>query len=468
MGGHLYSPDEEVMFRTTQSLAQFRGFVIQPLEPGGDRFTQADASGRFYGHYGLGQSLLAVPLYYVGTIIAQILPPQWNEVFRYPGKSFSENITRLAVSRFNQIITALTCLLLFNFGIALGYSKKSAILVTLIYGLATIATPHSKTFFSEPLATLLLLFSFYSLFRYKQSQKIKWILWSGTALGYAIFTRIDSIITVPIFLCYLIMQIRNQKSEIRNSKSAIRNLVTWLVPIGFFCGLVALYNFVRFGSFTSTGYESEGLTFSYPILDGLYGLLFSSGRSIFLFSPPIILFIFAIKLFWQEQRNEAYFCSAIALFYVLFYSKWESWAGGWCWGPRHIFQIHIFLLIPVLVLLEKYIKKPSPAFWFSIILITAVGMFVQVTGILVSFMDYHQWLLQQVPALWYSLYIPAHSSLVGYWDIVRQGVIDIFFLQLWQSELPIWFKGLPLFVLLIMVVTGYYIIRIISRENNSI
>ncbi|MDI6784774.1 MAG: hypothetical protein QME64_11865, partial [bacterium] len=239
------------------------------------------------------------------------------------------------------------------------------------------------------------------------------------------------------------------------------------VPLGFFCGLVALYNYVRFGAVTSTGYESEGVTFNYPMLDGLYGLLFSSGRSIFLFSPPILLFFFALKTFWQEKRNEAYFCSAIAVFYLLFFSKWESWAGGWCWGPRHIFQIHIFLIIPLFALFEKYIKKPNPAFWFSITVITALGAFVQTTGILVHFMVYHQWLLEQVPALWYSLYIPAHSSLVGYWEIVRQGVLDLFFLQLWQSQLPIGVKCLPIFAFLIMVISGYYIIRIISKEARS-
>lgn len=456
MGGHLYSPDEEVMFRTTESLSTFRGFAIQPLEPGGDRFTQADTSGRFYGHYGLGQSLLAVPLYWFGSVLTQIIPMQWNEVFRYRGRDLYGNVTRLAVSRFNQIITALTCMLLFQIGLILGYSKKSAFLVTLIYGLATIALPHSKTFFSEPLATLLLLFVFYSLYRFKQNSKINWVFWSSTALGYAILTRIDSIITLPLFFVYLIILLKFQKGK-------IRILISWLIPIGLFCGIIAIYNYVRFGAITSTGYESEGLTFSYPMLDGLYGLLLSSGRSLFLFSPPIILCLYAIKSFWIERRSEAYLCIAIVIFYLLFYSKWESWAGGWSWGPRHIFQIHIFILIPLLALFEKYIRKPNPAFWLTIVLITAIGIFIQVTGILVSFMDYHRWLFTQVPELWYSLYIPVHSSLVGYWQLVRQGDIDLFIVQLWQSQLPVWVKCLPIIPFLIMVFCGYYLFRLISK-----
>jgi hypothetical protein len=459
MGGHLYSPDEEVMFRTTESLATFRGFAIQPLELGGDRFTQTDTSGRFYGHYGLGQSVLAVPLYWLGTVLTQFIPASWNEVFRYHGRVLYENLTRLTVSRFNQFITALTCLLLFQVGLILGYNRKSVILVTLIYGLATIAVPHSKTFFSEPVTTLLLLFSFYTLERFKQTSNQKWIFWSGAAIGYAILTRIDSIITVPIFFIYLIVLIYSHKSR-------IRILISWLIPVGLFCGLIALYNYVRFGAITSTGYESEGLTFSYPILDGLYGLLMSSGRSIFLFSPPVILFFVAIRSFWIERKWEAYFCSALILFYILFYSKWESWAGGWSWGPRHIFQVHIFMLIPLLALFDKYIKKPNPFFWLSIVLITAIGLFVQVTGILVSFMDYHRWLFTQVPELWYSLYIPAHSSLVGYWQLIRQGVIDLFIVQLWQSQLPVWIKCLPLIPFFIMLVSGYYILAKISEIDS--
>jgi hypothetical protein len=458
MGGHLYSPDEEVMFRTTKSIAFFNGFAIQPLSPEGDRFTQKDASGRFYGHYGLGQSLLAVPLLWFGNGISRILPPQWNEVFPNPSDTWHANITRFTVSRFNQIITALTCLLLFQLGLSLGYSKKSAILVTLIYGLATIAMPHSKTFFSEPLTTLLLLFSFYSLVQVKRANNVKWVFWSGIALGYAIFTRIDSIITIPIFMVYLIKQSRNPQS-------AIRNGILLLIPVGLFCGLVALYNFVRFGAVTSTGYESEGLTFSYPLLDGLYGLLMSSGRSIFLFSPPVILFFFAMKRFWEERRQEAYFCSALIIFYILFYSKWESWAGGWSWGPRHIFQVHIFLLIPLLALFDRYIKKPNPFFWLTIVLISTIGLFVQITGILVSFMVYHQWLFTQVPELWYSLYIPAHSSLVGYWQLVRLGILDLFIINLWQSQLPVWVKCLPVIPFLMMLVSGYYIFRKISEQS---
>ncbi|MFB3897346.1 MAG: hypothetical protein ACE14V_13675 [bacterium] len=446
------------MFRTAESIAGFRGFAIQPLSPEGDRFTQRDASGRFYGHYGLGQSLLAVPLVWLGNLISPIIPLEWNAVFRMPNIPLQANFSRFIVSRFNQCITAITCLLLFQLGIILGYHKKSVMLVTLIYGLATIAMPHAKTFFSEPVTTLLILFAFYSLLQYKHTGHISWIIWSGISIGYAILTRIDSIIILPIFFIYLVFIIVPRQSK-------IKTLASWLIPIVIFGGLVALYNYVRFGAVTSTGYESEGLTFSYPILDGLYGLLMSSGRSILLFSPPVILFFFAIKTFWDERRQEAYFCSALILVYILFYAKWESWAGGWSWGPRHIFQVHSFMLIPLFALFDKYIKKPKSIFWISIVLITAIGLFVQITGILVSFMVYHQWLFTQVPELWYSLYIPAHSSLVGYWQIIRLGVIDLFMVNLWQSQLPVWVKCLPVIPFLIMVVTGYYIFKKIGEPD---
>ncbi len=460
MSGHLYSPDEEIMYRTTESIAHFHGFAIQPMTSQGDRFTDIGKDGKYYGHYGLGQSLLAVPLYYIGTLISKILPSEWNSVFRtntiqYHPMTWNENVRRLAVSRFGQFTTALTCLLLLHIGLSLGYSLRNSFFLSFIYGLATIAFPFSKTFYSEPTTTLLLLLAFYCLIRYRTSHRNSLLVWTGALAGYALLTRMDTIITLPIFLIYLL------RTHSEKSKSTIYNLqstISFLLPFAFFCLLAGLFNYVRFGSFTHTGYESEGLTFSYPFLDGLYGLLMSAGKSIFIYSPPILLFFPAIKKFWQTHKEEAIFCCGIPVIYLLFYSKWESWAGGWTWGARHVFQIHAFLLIPVLALLEDYFKKPSKIFWATIAFIIGLGIFVQVPGILVSFMDYNFWFLQH-KELYYTLYFPIHSSLAGHWQILTQDTVDLFFYRLVISDLPIFARLFFLLPLFVFFMTGYFILK---------
>jgi len=39
--------------------------------------------------------------------------------------------------------------------------------------------------------------------------------------------------------------------------------------------------------------------------------------------------------------------------------KWRNWPGGWCWGPRHIMQIHALLAVPLAFWLEGLRGKNS-------------------------------------------------------------------------------------------------------------
>jgi hypothetical protein len=460
MGGHIYSPDEEIMYRTTESLVQFRGFAIEPIKPGGDRFTDRGWDGKYYGHYGLGQSLLAVPLYYASTLAIKVFPSEANVLFRantiqYHEPDWNNHFRRFVISRYGQIITALTCLLLFHIGLVLGYSRRIALLLSLIYGLATIALPFSKTFYSEPTATLLLLLAFYNLFRYRATQRNSLLGWAGALLGYSVFTRVDTIIVIPIFLIYLYMIIRSNKSE---PKNWLKKAIYFCLPLGLFCLLVGLFNYTRFGSMTHTGYESEGLSFSYPFLDGLYGLLMSAGKSIFIYTPPLLLFFPAIQKFWEEHKEEALFCCGLPLVYILFYSKWESWAGGWTWGARHVFQIHAFLLIPVLALLQHHLQRPTKVFWSTVAFIIGLGVFVQVPGILVSFMDYNYWFLQR-QELYYTLYFPVHSSIAGHWEILSYNNVDLFFYWVWIKDGLVIFKVISIFFLLLTLGSGYFLLK---------
>lgn len=468
MSGHLYSPDEEIMYRTTESIAQMRGFVIDPIQSGGDRFTDAGKEGKFFGHYGLGQPLMAVPFYYVGSFISSLNIKAFqlglrNNTIAYYDRSLENDFHRFAISRFHQVLTPLVCILLFQFGLMLGYSRKTSFLVSLIYGTATIAFPFAKTFYSEPATTLMILGSFMSLYKFKQTHQYNYLASSGALLGYAILTRLDSIILVPLFLIYLGMNMKAQGLTPSQWKKILQQLLYWGIPLAIFVFMAGLYNYVRFGSFTHTGYESEGLTFSYPFLDGLYGLLMSSGKSIFIFSPPILLFFPAIKRFWKEHQEEAVFCAGLALSYILFYSKWESWAGGWTWGPRHVFQIHLFLLIPVMALFEKHLRTKNKAFWLAIGALFATGVFVQIPGILVSFMDYN-YRFQFDNPLFYTLYIPIHSPVAGHWNYMVPGFIDLFFYQLYQNGQTFWVRMAFILPALITLICGGISFRQIMKR----
>jgi hypothetical protein len=143
-------------------------------------------------------------------------------------------------------------------------------------------------------------------------------------------------------------------------QAAHRRGILFLVPWVAFalpalcCGLTVLVlNKLHFGNFLATGYadQTEGVSFSSPLLAGLYGLLCSPGKGLFFFSPALVLSFWgwrplAERLGAQRGWLLGAFGAAI-LVPLCLHAMWINWAGGWCWGPRHIFMIHAFFAVPI-------------------------------------------------------------------------------------------------------------------------
>src|SRR5215472_4837201 len=95
----------------------------------------------------------------------------------------------------------------------------------------------------------------------------------------------------------------------------------------------AAYNYVRWGNPLKSGYQAENLNLNEHVWVGLQGLFFSSGKSIFLFNPPLI----AAALLWPAlARTRPRFAAAAALTALptlLFCASYSYWGGDWSWGP---------------------------------------------------------------------------------------------------------------------------------------
>ncbi len=399
MGGHIYSPDGELLFRTTQSLAENRTLTIEPLMGFGTMKGEGNAQ---YAQYGIGLPLAGIPFYLAGKIASQFTSgdffiPLFAETVQYHTGSGTEYLLRFAVSFANLFITALSVVVLILFAWWLTADKKSAIVTGALYGAATLALPHSRTFFTEPLAALMVFLSLFFLFKGTNLRNRRWILLAGITFGYALLTRLDSLVFFPGLVLFLALEntrffgTRKKVLFFFLLQFRARALLRWvyfLAPIACAVALLAALNLVRFGEVFATGYEDqpEGVQFSTPVLAGLYGYLFSVGKGIFFFSPPLVLFFFSIKRLWKEWANlGAALCVMIAAF-ILVQSTWQNWAGGWCWGARHIFQVHILLALPIVMLIQP---PRSSVVRISVIVLLVAGIAVQVYGASQSFIDFY-------------------------------------------------------------------------------
>ncbi len=128
-----------------------------------------------------------------------------------------------------------------------------------------------------------------------------------------------------------------------------------LAAAGLLPGLVMvlLYNYLRFGSVTKTGYTKVGSVMVENVLLSMWGFLFSPGKSVFLYTPPLVLALLGLPRFWRSQRATVLAMLATILPVMLFYARFPSWPGDWAWGPRYVVFAVPVLLLPAVAFLSS-------------------------------------------------------------------------------------------------------------------
>ena len=123
--------DGMLRYAVTESLIRQGSFAL-PDEMG-MRWGVRGLDGRFYTHHGVGQSLAAIPFYWVGSRAGN---------------------TKFLISLMGPIVCACVCVVLFALLLRLGYSKRIASAVGLLAGLCTQIWPESKSPFDHHLEAL--------------------------------------------------------------------------------------------------------------------------------------------------------------------------------------------------------------------------------------------------------------------------------------------------------------------------
>jgi hypothetical protein len=97
--------------------------------------------------------------------------------------------------------------------------------------------------------------------------------------------------------------------------------------------------------------SSNGLTGN--LAQGVLGLLFSPGKSIFLYVPLALLSVVCFRRFMADYPCEAVFAAVLSGMWLLVHAKMATnWYGAWGWGPRHFVTIAPILVLPACVCWE--------------------------------------------------------------------------------------------------------------------
>ncbi len=397
MGGHLDSPDEELMYQVTRSLAE-RGSMNIGDTGLAERLTLTGADGRTYVPYSPVASVISVPFYKLGQALAAVLPTRYSEVS-----------PRFAVGLRDPLISALSCVVFYALAVELGFGAAVAVLLTLAFGLATLVWPFSKYSFSEPVTGCFLLLSVYAAFAAVRSTRLTWSALSGVALGLAVASKATAGLAIPVELLYL------GAAGTPTLLTRARRLVPFVVILGLPAAALAFANLTRFGDALDTGYRIQSvINFSNPI--GIAGLLFSPSKSLFLYAPVALLGLIGLVILVRKLPWEAAVFFWLIASHVVFHGLLVIWPGDAGWGPRYLVPIVPFIVVAagaVLVWTRGIARRVG---WAAFGALCILGVLINLGGVLVdqrvSFvqlldeaggnfgvMDEHRWELRLSPVL---------------------------------------------------------------------
>ena len=423
--------DEEALYRVTRNLIEQGDLAIENealtlparIEPGflprrDWPFLAAypplpGRDGRTYSRYGPGQSLAGAPFYLLGRLLALTAKGQPAQLF-----------AKLSISLLNPLCTAATGALLYALARSLGWQHRTGLIAALAYTLTTMACAYSKTFFTQPGATCCVVAAAYAARRFRLGHGDRWLLASGTALGAMLLLRNMAVIALPAFTLYLAPSAWRRPARLRRA-------LVFGAPLAGALLFNAAYTWLRFGDFFGLNYPE--VTADQALVYGLYGLLFSPGKSFFLYNPAVLAGLVGLAaMVMQGHRAEAMLAGLLFLTYLLLHAPLNIWHGGWNWGPRYLLPALPLLVLAAGALLEAPRVRGAKVLLVALCLL---GLGIQMPAVLVDHSRHMIGLWERYPDDFYnrSLLEPSLSPLVGQWPAALEILGMYRHAETWQA-----------------------------------
>jgi hypothetical protein len=409
--GRIYSHDSMSMFSVTDSFVKRGDFDTDQMWTLFKARNELAPDGESYAKYGYGASALAAPIYAVALLV--------------PGLGLLQ--TTLVAS---SIVVAVTGGLVFLAARRLGFMRQVSLGVALLFGLATPVWVYARQMWSEPYGAFTLFGSFYLLLSFRQEGHDRDAALAGLVLGLAVATRVTNAALLPFFLWYGFRQVTREPR-------ARRGLALFAAAIGLVGFSIAWYDWVRYGHPLATGYRSDE-TFSTPLALGLYGLLFSPGKGLFVYAPFLAILPWSAWALRHKAFYEVVIALAILAIYLATFGTWYYWWAGTNWGPRFLVPTLPFLAVLVAPALELAFsgevvgRRWLPEAFATLFVITSlVSVGIQVLGVAVPSLTYR---LRMVEATanpdMTAIFVPQYSPLVGHLTMLSAQYLDFAWIRM--------------------------------------
>jgi len=370
--------DTEVRWSVSRQIVRVNGIFLEDDLPTNNYVI--GAGGKRYSYYGAGQSVCMLPFAAMGLGIEKV----WG---------ISPKSADLAAQFLTSIILfpaigATLVWLFYRLVLLLGYTKRAGIFSSSVLAFSTMNFHYSVNTQEQTQIALLLVLAILLITKYHKEQRFVYGWLFCVVLGMCLLFRTTS--AVVIFPLYLIAVLSEVFGPDKKNRSHIigKWLMAGVLGTGGFIVTCVWYNFARFGSIFESGYGLVDTVlgghtmFESAPLPTAAAMLFSPGKSIFLYNPVLLLLSVCLWPFCRRHKFLAIVIITVTTGNFLLYSFCTTWAGDYAWSIRYQVVVLPFLVLP---LVELFIRPFKALVKTVIISVIAVSCVIQLASVVYNF-----------------------------------------------------------------------------------
>ncbi len=301
----------------------------------------------------------------------------------------------------NIILTAFSGSVLFWLLLLYGYSERTAVITTGLYGTATIVLPYSKTLFRETPVMVFLLLTLFCLECCRRQQKIHgrilWGLAAGVMAVAAVLTKDSAVMAFPALLCVLLPMPRPIAEQ-----RWLRYALALMIVLSFVALIIVVYVEPIFNLIEPILIQI-GFATTYTRV-ALHTYLFSVGGSLWGTSPILLLALPGFWLLWQQRQARLIIGILLLMVgYAIGHALLTDvhWFGGLSWPSRFMVPVVPFVMLAVAPTIDRLFSLPIMANASTKQFIKRSPLFLAVASLLL----YSLWIQFNAVALPWTHYI---------------------------------------------------------------
>ncbi len=317
--------------------------------------------------HNLFQVFLTVPFYLAGAPFNHLFKPAETGLLALPMGSL------IVVSLLNPLLTVLSVILLYLIVRTLNYKESTCRLIAVLYSVATMAWPYA-VIGMEPLQTALMLMSFLCFLYLARNINLTNSCILAVSLTALMHTKVSApMVALPTAVAGFILLLRRWKQH--KTELFVYTVILCLSGAVWFI----LYQIRKQGIYSPGFFANFNLAL---IPRNIIGMLFSPGKSLFIYNPVLVFALAGIPVFFRKHRYFSIILWMTAIATLVLTACWDWALVEESWGPRYLMPLVPILMISGISSFDLTNRKRGFIILFAVI--TLISVLIQFPGVIYS------------------------------------------------------------------------------------